>query len=117
MLFFGLGKQKEIKMRLTRKKAIELSIELWTWLAETGGYKSQWPEWERYGFVEEHCFLCEYVSREFGKPSCAHCPLYITVEGSNCFGTSFGSWCKARITGERKECAKLFLEELKALLK
>ena len=29
-------------MKLTKKKAIEISIELWTWLAETGREKKEW---------------------------------------------------------------------------
>ena len=50
-------------MKLTEKKAIELSIELWTWLAETGENKNEWPEWKRHGGqyeeCENDCFLCK----------------------------------------------------------
>ena len=48
-------------MRLTRKKAIELCIELWTWLAETGKYRREWPEWEKYGDILNYCWFCEYL--------------------------------------------------------
>ena len=47
-------------MRLTRKKAIELCIELWAWLAKTGKRKWAWPEWEKYEEIENDCWFCEY---------------------------------------------------------
>ena len=54
-------------MKLTRKKAISISIELWTWLAETGSeYKHEWPGWKKYGAMVLACPFCEY-SRQRNK--------------------------------------------------
>ena len=35
-------------MKLTREEAIDKSIELWEWCAETGEHKNDWPSWEKY---------------------------------------------------------------------
>ena len=47
-------------MKLTRTEAIDYSIELWEWLAETGKHKEDWPKWDKFGRVDSECFLCEY---------------------------------------------------------
>ena len=112
-----------MKQRLTRKKAIELSIELWEWLAETGGGKNDWVGWEweggEYKEVEADCFLCEYSRRRTreGQERCEFCPLFEKSE-SSCFDTAYEDWEDADDnddTEARKEYAKLFLEQLKEL--
>ncbi|GAH13108.1 unnamed protein product, partial [marine sediment metagenome] len=64
-------------MRLTKKKAIEIAIELWTWLAETGAkYKGDWVGWEeKYGEMEADCPFCEYSDR-WGDDECESCPYF-----------------------------------------
>ncbi len=101
-------------MRLTRKRAIELSIELWEWLAETGKAKWEWEGWKRYGETEADCFLCEYNDRK--KPqikgdSCHYCPYH------KCYteGDYFELWEYAKTPEGRKKYAKLFLEQLRTL--
>ena len=104
-------------MRLTKNKAIQISIELWTWLAETGGSdKGDWVGWEKYGEIYYNCALCEYgtlvgsiVSR------CFHCPYYLKFGKCYKEGQPFLKWGKARIPKTRKKYAALFLAQLMEL--
>ena len=102
-------------MRLTRKKAIEISKELWAWLAETGKLKHKWPKWEEYGDMAEDCPLCEYQDRKrHHAEDCPDCPLMQTM-GCYCWSTYFGLWEHSDNHVERKKYAKLFLEQLETL--
>ena len=73
------GNSQELAMKLTKRKALEVTREEWTWLAETGGpRKKDWPGWAVYRKMEHNCPCCEYDKRanaEFGK-LCSRCPLY-----------------------------------------
>jgi hypothetical protein len=76
---FDLDHQKPF--RLTKKKVIELTIELWKWVYENKSHdKRAWPEWDKYGYVKNECFCCEYADRKphaFGDMDCEdYCPLY-----------------------------------------
>jgi hypothetical protein len=117
-------------MELTRRRAIELSIELWTWLAKTGKEKREWPGWIENGGIHPkvalRCFLCEY-SGVTGFHSC----LDGTSPGEDrcierCpYGSNYGfcaedervysSWEDAESIEEKKEFAQLFLEQLETL--
>ena len=95
-------------MKLTKKKAIKISRELWDWLAETGEEsKADWHGWEKYGKMHDDCALCEYVRTREG---CISCPL-----GQDCYGTYFGNWYKARKPETRKKYAALFVKQLEEL--
>ena len=96
-------------MKLTKEQAIDLSIELWEWMAKSGAEeKSEWPKWAEYGKVQDDCFLCEYC----GKMGCDKpCPI------DPCYGTHYLDWLSTDKWGERKKYAKLFLEQLKELKK
>lgn len=72
-------------MRLTKKKAVEITKELWGWCAKTGEQKAHWPGWKhyKYGSHAADCPLCEYVTYK----GCSCCPLYgmwDEPERSNC---------------------------------
>ena len=101
-------------MKLTKKKAIELSIELWTWLTETGKRKDEWDKWT--SRVIDMCFLCEYgrqmTPRRF---SCNVCPYRDKFGHCNNDGSNFNRWCTARTPKTRRKYAALFLEQLKSL--
>jgi len=97
-------------MRLTKEKAVELSIELWTWLAETGKMKYEWPEWYKYPDIACHCFLCEYADRRNG---CSSCPYSQKFGGCN--SGHFSKWTLSRTTRTSRKYARLFLEQLKQL--
>ncbi len=99
-------------MKLTRKEAIEKSIVLWKWLAETGKMKDCY-DWEGERPLVG-CYLCEYdvsVQKVDGIP-CSHCPLH-----HGCDKGPYDKWETAQTPKTRKKYAALFLEELKALLK
>ena len=104
-------------MKLTRERAIDGSIELWEWLAETGKRKEDWPRWEEFDGVDSHCFLCEYQEQEDPcGDNCDDCPL-TTEETDGCYDTYYLNWCQAKSTRGRKKYAALFLEQLKELKK
>jgi len=106
-------------MRLTKKKAIELSIEHWTSLAETGtDDKSEWLRDNGYGIITENCFLCEYGKEQvaIGFVACAGCFYHEEFGHCNGDGTAFNKWWLAETPKDRKKYAGLFLEQLKSLI-
>ena len=83
-------------MRLTKRKAVEITKELWEWLAETGESKWGWPKWEEYGDFHASCPLCEYTDRHTCL-SCQSCPLlgmWLDRRSSLCMdaGSPFRRW-------------------------
>jgi len=96
-------------MKLTRKKAIELCIELWTWLAKTGKYKEDWPKWKEYGKKLHNCWFCAY------KKMCSLCPYYQKYGHCNSADTYYNKWKDAKTSRTRKKYAKLFLAQIKTL--
>jgi hypothetical protein len=105
-------------MRLTRAKSIELCTELWTWLAETGKEKEDWPEWEKYVYIEACCWFCEYdtyrqLKNKIYRRACSSCPL--GGEHNKCCRMYYGQWDIAQTPRTRKKYAKLFLGQIKAL--
>ena len=95
-----------------KKKAVELSIELWEWLAKTGEMKDNWPEWNRYSEVESDCFLCEYSIR-----GCSKCPYYKKFGFCDDLDKPYDNWTFVWETRDLKKYAKQFLEQLKTILK
>jgi len=110
-------------MKLTAKEAVEKSIELWEWLAETGEDKYEWDEWERNGGkysndIDGDCFLCEYVGQQSSANCHSACPYYAKYGDTCCKeGFPFEEWEAAESNRNRKKYAKLFLEQLKTILK
>ena len=104
-------------MKLTKKKAMKICIQLWTWLAETGGYKENWPKWEEYGEMEAHCPLCEYNERNTGaNDEDCNCPLAQPPFDGCCHSPSkFLAWCDASSEENRQKAAKAFLKQLKEI--
>jgi len=110
--------------RLTRKKAILITIDLWEWLAETGEIgKGHWLTSKGYRFLSD-CPLCEYNDRarnRIGSDSCGCCPYY--QEFGDCLEarTPYESWVDAYLAGEkgreqRKQYASEFCDRLKIVL-
>ena len=103
-----------MKARLTREKAIDISIELWEWLAETGGGevdKENWPGWDTYGKMDLSCALCEYDATR--RDYCDSCP-YAKRYGP-CGHGVLGNWVNARTKRTRRKYAAIGVEQLKAL--
>ena len=101
-------------MRLTKKEALDLSIELWEWLAETGKQKDEWSNWEKHGGTENDCFLCEYAVHHPSKGGLCNCPL-ADDEHSGCYDTAFGDWVLSHNHEDRKKYARGFLTQLKGI--
>ncbi len=113
-------------MRLTHKKAIELCIALWTWLAKTGKYKQDWPGWLKYyktlkraeACVWGYCWFCEYDERQKKKNDealgCSYCPFTekFGIEGCTDKQSYFVKWQNARFPRTRKKYAGLFLKQI-----
>jgi len=104
-----------LKYIQAEKKAIEKSIEQWTWLAETGKKKQDWPEWEKYDDVSCNCFLCEYNEGTDTDESCGACPLYKKFGNCENEETPYMNWLYAKTPEDRKKYALEFLEQLKQL--
>ena len=61
-------------MKITKKIALKICVELWTWIAVTGSRnKHDWPGWAKYGNMPNDCPCCEYVDSHFYR--CDECPL------------------------------------------
>jgi hypothetical protein len=98
-------------MRLTKRKALELTKELWEWLAKDGTRrKGDWPKWEELGEFNSHCPCCEYARRNGKWPNhCSYCPLSGKWKGRNepyecCHGKSpYHLWW---FSEEKRECQK-----------
>lgn len=109
-------------MKLSRKKAIELCIELWTWLAKTGKEKGDWPKWKKYGIIHNDCWFCEYgryrkrKNKSSDKSICVHCPLR-QQDIKGCYAFAYGNWEEAQTSRTRKKYAKLFLEQIKTIVR
>lgn len=65
---------------LTVIEALDLSIQVWEWAAQTGKPKNEWPGWstEEYRGIISKCFLCEYAVQQSGDEWwnwCNYCPV------------------------------------------
>jgi len=105
-------------MKLTRERALAIATELWEWLAETGKEKDDWPGWEKYGWMDCGCPLCQYDSQHLPrvKEEC-NCPFGNRSDAFhlwNCYSTSCGAWGRAKLH-EKKQYAAEFLKELRGI--
>lgn len=104
-------------MKLTKKRAIKLTLELWQWLYDNPDKgKSDWPEWEynggQYECLPTDCFCCEWVFR-VTKTTCSACPLS-PLWGISCTDLSEGNvyrlWGKATTQKDKKKYAKQIVD-------
>ena len=103
-------------MKLTRKKAISITIELWEELAERGCEKWKCVEfWKKYGEMANGCPLCEYNA--YSKNSgCYQCPYYLRF--GCCDGNDdapYSKWGNADAPLTRKKYASQVLAQLREL--
>ena len=106
-------------MRLTRKKTIELCIELWTYLARTGKKKEAWPKWKKYGNASCDCWFCEYdrqrqLANHEDMPMCYRCIFGIGSD-LTCFDLGYCDWNLANTIPARRKYAAIFLKKIKAI--
>ena len=78
-------------MKLTKRKALELTVELWDWLTNNPEKKkTDWPGWELNGGkipkLLNDCPCCEYDDQHMTHfdDYCEHCPLLEYWPGGNC---------------------------------
>ncbi len=110
-------------MRMPLRRAMDIALECWAWLAETGEQKSMWPGWVTQDVWPDDnwCTLCMHAkeaggfqdSLTLGTEGCPTCPLYDAFGG--CRWTAFWTWHRARTVGGRKRAARRFLHELQHL--
>jgi len=105
-------------MKLTKEAAVDITIELWTYLAETGKQKMDWDGWGKYGEMKNYCPLCEYTAQH-GKScatgkSCTICPFVIR-HGKHCLSNPYRDWDYAITVSARKKYANEFLNLLKQI--
>ena len=91
-------------MKLTKKKAREIFIELWTQLAETGAmHIMDVPAGDKVKDMEGWCPYCEL----FYSSGCENkCPLDNACD----YGGAYDKWHDARTKKTKKKYAKLILE-------
>lgn len=93
-------------MKITRREALEIHVELWDWLAETGCEdKLLWPGWGTYGDMRNSCPCCEY-----SQGNCKICPMKDFWETCLLIESDFYLWNKADSKEERKKYARRIAE-------
>lgn len=118
------------KSELTKEKALDLTIEMWTCLAETGNPdKKNWPKYEEYQNIIKgyyNCFLCSDANHGFERTSnldCSEKCLYFGYYNKTCWepNSNYDIWestCDNDtdiFEDNLKEYASKFLEELIAI--
>ena len=99
-------------MKLTKKKVLELTMELWQWLYDNpGSGKCDWPGWQMNGGANKavcNCFACEYAFNSLKNGGCFDCPLLPLWPGGGCVEESslYCQWTKTRDIELRKKYAK-----------
>ncbi len=97
------------------QEAISKSIEMWKWIAKTGGRKDDWPGWSN--ILRRpvcNCFLCEYDNQNNPMEDCKLCPLESHKLGS-CMTLGYKEYSNFGSNSQRKVAAKRFLANLKLL--
>lgn len=106
---------------LTKRRALEICIELWDWLAQTANpHKCDWPGWQKYGQMHNGCPCCQYATEVTPVPGkiCVACPL-LTLWPTNGLGfcccaysSPYNRWQRNRgeskyARGVRRKCARI----------
>ena len=106
--------------KLTRKKAIDWTLELWIFLATDGTRrKDDWPKWQEikdkgYRVGNQLCLLCDYDTELGTRLGCGNCP-YFRKFRKMCGDGPYGRWFLARKPSTRKKYAEEVVAELKQL--
>jgi hypothetical protein len=73
----------------TKHAAVRLSLECWTWLAETGLTKVEWPRYNEIVDDPCHCPCCTIWSK---RDNCRGCPLSSKTLCNAGEGTAYDKW-------------------------
>jgi hypothetical protein len=104
---------------MTQKEAKELTIEVWTYLAEHPecAYKCQIPDnlYERIHIYTNDCPLCE-LGMTIWHRGCNECPLHKAGEGCGSASSAWHKWIKSdpADTATRKDAAELIVKIVSA---
>ena len=103
-------------MRLTKKRAVDISIELWEYLAESGGDEDDKHKWvlDNYGEYESDCALCEYGKRHQSR-QCAVCPYHKFFGSCLDEESPYCKWDDAQRKVSRKKYAAECVKQLKEI--
>ena len=109
-------------VHITEEEAIDLSIKLWTWLAESGSaYKAGWSGWEQPGCMANDCAMCEYHIQQMQTSqlervgACQFCPYNRMFGGCMGKDSPYGAWTGALTVGKRKQAASDILQQLRRI--
>ena len=99
-------------MKLTKKRVLELTLELWQWLYDNPNKrKENWPGWEGNGgsyYSETKCFACSYTFAQKDGDGCNLCPL-LPLWPDGCTASSqspYMQWVMAKSRKDRKKYTK-----------
>jgi len=100
---------------LTPEIALDESIELWVFLAKTGGPKLGWAGWNEWrGHPRHYCFFCHL--RNSSSPRCQQkdCPLWDSEKDECCWGRGqpYNKWVNSITLTTRRYYAALVLAQL-----
>ena len=93
-------------IRLTKKLALKICIELWEWLAKTGNcVKRNWPGWKKYGKMDNDCPCCEYINQT---SHTRECPIWKCLGAQSCFSfeSPYVKWYYSATILNRKRYAQ-----------
>ena len=63
-------------MKLTKKKALEIAIELWEWIVDNPEKgKNEWLGWAKHGYMAGDCPFCQYGHATIIHADDCDCPL------------------------------------------
>lgn len=97
-------------------EAKRLSVDLWTWLAETGEDKEDWPRHSEIDKLENWCPLCEiFLPSILSNCDESDCPLaFDNNDAGGCTGGLFSKWQVTSNRVTRKKLAGRILTLIKA---
>ena len=109
-------------MRLTKKKALQITADLWAWLEKNPtASKIWWPEWEIHGgsipAMRADCPCCEYTQDRNEETDCNKCPLLSLWPNETdypCLDNEktdyFHKWCYGKSPKTKKKYARIIKE-------
>lgn len=73
-------------IRLSKKKTLEIGLELWAWLStHPDKSKKHWPGWMKYGEMTCLCPCCEYLRQKNRYCLPNACPIKWSTKNGDCY--------------------------------
>ena len=99
-------------MNLTKRKALEECIKMWTWLSECPGADKDdyFMEMEINDKPHSDCYCCEYAINNWGFRNCNCCPIWEGAanprDGCSHPDSPYYKWCNTEIKKGHKQYSK-----------